>query len=101
MTWDKRKRLDELGVTGVQRDIVVGILQFCDDIFKVSMTPAVWMVGDGNIGVTIQGISGTIDITITKDCLATFSGTLRNMKGDPIDADLCRRIDAELEGEQQ
>lgn len=94
-------RLDELGVTGVQRDIVEGILRLCDDVFGVSMSPAVGMEDNGDIWVTIGGVSGTIDVTITKDCLVTFAGDLRNMKGDPIDADLCRRIDAELQGEQQ
>lgn len=80
--WDEIERLDDLGVTGVQRDIVRGILQLCGDVFKESMTPAVGMDDNGNIGVSIQGASGAIDVTITKDCLVTFSGTLRNMKGE-------------------
>ena len=82
MLWDEIERLDELGVTGVQRDIVRGILEFCHDVFKKSMTPAVEINDNGDVGVSIKGLSGTIDITVTKDCLVTFAGDLRNMKGE-------------------
>lgn len=82
MTWDKRERLDELGVTGAQRDFVMDLLQLCDDVFGLSMTPTVGINENGDVGVAIQGVSGTINITITRDCYVFFAGDLRALKGD-------------------